>query len=344
MNPISIKDYASSSLIASKILEYDNQPDLVKTKLKLSEPLPKEHIEYFDPTTKDRFAIREYNYSGIKRLFDMSFDPKNNLFIISVKVKFVGAFRALEDNTGNPVINSNGDEVILPYDSTFLFNSNFYQINDYIDTNATWINESNLKQKVETILNSKQYYFVPKNCSKGSCTCKIPVKFELIPDASAKEEIYVYELATRADSGNWAIDQALEYKTTPNSSLYSNDLYSIISSGQFNPQSYSILNWTKSPKWEMDNVCAHETGHLYGWPDEYFAFGGAIHPKYVKKNSTPPNQIDFTAQTPDDWQGLSATNLMGEGTGIQNPLIQKYYLYEMRDWFEKQTGISWDVQ
>jgi hypothetical protein len=34
---------------------------------------------------------------------------------------------------------------------------------------------------------------------------------------------------------------------------------------------------------------------------------------------------------------------MGKGMYTESPEIQKYYMYGLRDWFEDQNGIEWDV-
>jgi hypothetical protein len=66
---------------------------------------------------------------------------------------------------------------------------------------------------------------------------------------------------------------------------------------------------------------------------------------YVNQIGNPPYMINLNIPEPVDfWKRYSADNLMGAGTDNPNPRIEKYYMYQIRDWFEKETGISWDVQ
>ena len=66
---------------------------------------------------------------------------------------------------------------------------------------------------------------------------------------------------------------------------------------------------------------------------------------YIKTTGNPPYQIDLNIPEPQNfWKRYSETNLMGAGTQKIHPDIQKYYLHQIKEWFDKTTGINWDVQ
>jgi type VI secretion system secreted protein VgrG len=89
-------------------------------------------------------------------------------------------------------------------------------------------------------------------------------------------------------------------------------------------------------------VLTHECGHLFGWPDEYWAEGGFVHQQYIARQ-----QLDFTAgaslKGQATWQMDSDPNLMGQGANHDGASTPGYYLYGIRDWFASKTGKPWKV-
>lgn len=94
------------------------------------------------------------------------------------------------------------------------------------------------------------------------------------------------------------------------------------------------------------NVIAHECGHLFNYPDEYWKYGGWVHEQYIKDK-----KLDFDVGLRNDgretWQIASKTNVMGGGCNIQASMSDKaspsatvhpYYLEYIRRHFCELTG------
>ncbi|MDR8068320.1 type VI secretion system Vgr family protein [Burkholderia cenocepacia] len=173
---------------------------------------------------------------------------------------------------------------------------------------------SGFKKRIEEGLNRGNYSMQPKACPLGkACTCKVKVKLEveLVQTGRCHAEINLFPKVTRANSENWGEVQV-----------------------EWNPQQQRFVPVS------TQNAIAHESGHLFGWPDEYFVDGGAVFGKYINSR----HLVDVTmAQLDDNWQRTTETNLMGRGMYTQKPEIPKYYMYGFRDWFNEKTGIDWEV-
>lgn len=97
---------------------------------------------------------------------------------------------------------------------------------------------------------------------------------------------------------------------------------------------------------DVAHVEAHECGHYFNFPDEYYARGGWLHESYIKNE-----QIDFPLVDAKAggllWQGRSPTNLMGYGAllAIKNgrATIKPYYLEYVRRQFSLATNKLWRV-
>ncbi|MDR5750511.1 MULTISPECIES: type VI secretion system tip protein VgrG [unclassified Caballeronia] len=193
-----------------------------------------------------------------------------------------------------------------------------------IDRNVSDVNGSVYKNLIETTLNKGGYKLILDGCQKGaSCGCRVPVKFcadiRVVTPAEAEKlnadtTINLFPNVDRADAKNWPAA----------------DHYGVDNSGQ-----------TVAENWQ---VKAHETGHLFAFPDEYWKYGGFVHKQYVKSDMT----LDFARGRENSsdnktWQIESQDNLMGYGCNKSSAIIQPYYLEYIRQWFSSYTNKKWRV-
>lgn len=94
-----------------------------------------------------------------------------------------------------------------------------------------------------------------------------------------------------------------------------------------------------------EHVQAHETGHLFSFPDEYYDQGGAVHKQYinVETNQSIKLALAQNNSNKDTWQGTTNENVMGVGVYQKVSKTPPYYLYRIRDWFQNETGREWKV-
>jgi hypothetical protein len=173
-----------------------------------------------------------------------------------------------------------------------------------------------MKGNIETVLNQNAYKLTIGNCPQGdACSCQIPVFFrvEFVTDANKPHhaKVNLFAQATRADSGNWGEENVTRM-----------------------PQGWKPL--------ETEHVQAHETGHLFSFPDEYYAGGGAIHADYIKDQHVDIRRAN-ESRDKDKWQGVTASNLMGIGVYSATSETPSYYLYRVRNWFNAATGREWKI-
>jgi type VI secretion system secreted protein VgrG len=193
-----------------------------------------------------------------------------------------------------------------------------------IDRNVSDVNGSVYKSIIEKTLNQGGYKLILDGCQKSaSCGCRVRVKFcadiRVVTPAeagrlNADTTIYLFPNVDRADAKNWPAA----------------DHYGVDNSGQ-----------TVAENWQ---VKAHETGHLFAFPDEYWRHGGFVHKQYVKSDMT----LDFARGRENlsdnkTWHIESQDNLMGYGCNKSSAIIQPYYLEYIRQWFSSYTNKKWRV-
>ena len=180
------------------------------------------------------------------------------------------------------------------------------------------------KSEIEKTLNQGNYKLVRGGCQKGAaCGCRVAVKFCVEIHAvrgidansiDADALIDIFPETARADAANWS-EVDLGYD----------------SFGALSPQ--------------VQQVKAHETGHLFAFPDEYWQNGGFVHAQYVKDDL----MLDFTLgdantlQPNKTWQISSPVNLMGGGCTMRTAVTRPYYFECIRKWFSKYTNREWRV-
>ncbi|SAL56131.1 type IV secretion protein Rhs [Caballeronia sordidicola] len=108
-------------------------------------------------------------------------------------------------------------------------------------------------------------------------------------------------------------------------------------------------SWLDNPA--DTNVVAHECGHMFNFPDEYWEFGGWVHKMYIKNN-----ELDFETGEKlngnEVWQMRSSSNLMGYGAlnaikpgpkSAPSATVSPHYLEYIRRHFCELTHKTWRI-
>ncbi|AFQ48497.1 type VI secretion system Vgr family protein [Burkholderia cepacia] len=273
-------------------------------------------VDYFQtgadgtPVLKDKKRIW-LKFSGTKDSYDIGYAPATATVTATVYIK-VNLKDQYWINNGSVYMDpSTGKPFSVPFNSDGIRKDRVMRI---VDRPGGLGPILGFKKRIEDGLNKGNYSMQPKACPLGrACTCKVKLKLEveLVQIGRCHAEVNLYPLVTRANSANWGEVQ---------------------------------VEWDDQQKRYVpvstQHALVHETGHLFGWPDEYFLDGGAVFGKYINSR----NLVDVKmAQLDDNWQRTTETNLMGGGMLTEKPEIPKYYMYGFRDWFNKKTGIDWEV-
>lgn len=187
---------------------------------------------------------------------------------------------------------------------------------------------NDVRARVESILNQKSLWLVLAKCRKGaSCGCRVKVKFAIELLLAGKNEksgmgkkvhreINLFPKAIRPDANSWGEEASNE-------------------KGRVYPF--------------PDNSIAHECGHLFNFPDEYYGEGGWLHKMYIENGEVNFAKVD-AENGKHVWQGYSDPNLMGGGcaklalpNGGPTAAIDCYYANYIAREFNKMTGKIWRV-
>jgi len=186
------------------------------------------------------------------------------------------------------------------------------------------VDASTYKNMIERTLNQGNYKLILDGCNKGAaCGCRVAVRFcadvhvVRVADAAALDPnitINLYPTTERADAVNWPEKEYVKEATT----------------GRYTER----FTQTK----------AHETGHLFNFPDEYWEQGGFVHSMYIKNSG----DIDFALAdankaTNKVWVIETEDNLMGGGCLKPTATTSPYYIEYIRRWFSAQTNRLWRV-
>jgi type VI secretion system secreted protein VgrG len=101
---------------------------------------------------------------------------------------------------------------------------------------------------------------------------------------------------------------------------------------------------------DQDNVQAHECGHLFAFPDEYWQREGSVHKTYVRDQQLIFGFGEILRGKPI-WQIECADNLMGAAANNSAPVsgrqqtarIEPYYLEYVRREFSRITARPWKI-
>ena len=212
---------------------------------------------------------------------------------------------------------------------------------DYRDAVGPGFDVRALSGRIEAVLNQGGYKLILDGCSKGAaCGCRVKVNFKVDLRVSAKGApivgfnphvtLKLFPLVLRADTGSWGEKHKWQDR-------------------------FKVMH-----DYPDANVEAHECGHYFNFPDEYYDRGGWLHESYIKDE-----QIDFLLVDAKSgalfWQGHSANtalssdgwgyggNLMGDGangpiqSGRVTASIKPYYLEYVRRQFSLATNKLWRV-
>ncbi|CAN7296138.1 type VI secretion system tip protein VgrG [Caballeronia sp. LjRoot29] len=206
---------------------------------------------------------------------------------------------------------------------------------DYRDAVGPKFDVRALISRIEAVLNQGGYKLILDGCSKGAaCGCRVKVNFKVdlrvsikgtpIDGFSPHVSLKLFPFVLRADTGSWG--EKHKYK-----------------------QDRKILDYPDA------NVEAHECGHYFNFPDEYYGQGGWLHESYIKNEQIDFSLVDAKAGAMV-WQGHSQTdatyvgaNVMGDGAnaalqgGRVTAAIKPYYLEYVRRQFSLATNKLWRV-
>ncbi|KWH24834.1 type IV secretion protein Rhs [Burkholderia cepacia] len=273
-------------------------------------------VSYFQTGEDGKAVLKDkkriwLNFSGTEDSYDIGYAPATATVTATVYIKVNLKDQYWINNGAVYMDPSTGKPFSVPFNSDGIRKDRVMQI---VDRPGGLAPISGFKKRIEDGLNRGNYSMQPKKCPLGSaCTCKVKLKLEveLVQIGRCHAEVNLYPLVTRANSANWGEVQ---------------------------------VEWDEEQKRYVpvspQHALVHETGHLFGWPDEYFINGGAVFGRYINSR----HLVDLKmAQLDDNWQRTTETNVMGRGMFTEKPEIPKYYMYGFRDWFNKKTGIDWEV-
>ncbi len=200
---------------------------------------------------------------------------------------------------------------------------------DYRDSVGSRFDIRALIARIEAVLNQGNYKLILDGCSKGAaCGCRVKVNFKLnlrvsikgapIDEFKPHVTLKLFPQVLRADTGAWGE----QYK--------------------WKDESKKIHDYPDS------NVEAHECGHYFNFPDEYYGQGGWLHESYIKNEQIDFSLVDANVGTLF-WQGHSVGNVMGDGANVplqpgrSTASIESYYLEYVRRQFSIATNKLWRV-
>jgi len=264
-----------------------------------------------------------------KSEFQLIYDARNKIITAKTVIALVPKLLVqIDPKTKKPFLTTDNKYSPVLYHSTENgANSNkSYESQNYmlIDRDTGGIEASKYKSDIESALNSGNYKLILGGCrKKEACGCRIAVRFcvdvhvvneEDAIKLKANNTIQLFPQVSRADALHWG---EVDYK--PNS--------------------------LAEPENEVaSQVKAHEVGHLFNFPDEYWQYGGFVHEQYIRDDKMLDfdigikNGIDKTNET---WQFDSGNNLMGYGANEPKAMTRPYYLEYIRHWFSRHTHKEW---
>ncbi|MCT9978230.1 hypothetical protein M2R48_07820 [Acinetobacter sp. I-MWF] len=295
---------------------------------------PKKHSNQLKTVEENgkKLVVTFYNYGGGSKNIDIEFDPKKNVLCFSCRIVFLPK---------RVISNKDGKE--YPYENQKSDNIDVFLIENREITEEI-INFIQEKQgKVNELINYVGYYFSPSDCNiAGGCTCSIPVIMKVSmqvqhasePQSPLAHYINLYPSASRADASNWG---EIELKKTIKAA---ESIYKVIN-GTPTKVGEKPQEEIEMPQ-DVTSVFLHEAAHLFGFPDEYFEGGGAVHKMYIKPD-TQTVDINFT-EPQNDWKRKVDGHLMSSPLPGKMPIIPAYYYERFREYFENKTGVRWKIK
>ncbi|MGU7779703.1 type VI secretion system tip protein TssI/VgrG [Burkholderia sp. PU8-34] len=276
-------------------------------------------VDYYEtdangkPVLDDHKEMHLNALSGSTGKYDIEYSPATSTLTATVRVKIHLKDQHDVKYGADVRDKATGKMISIPYDSTATLPPGV--VRRIVDRPGGLADASGFKKRIEACLNQHNYYMQPKQCPLGNaCTCKVKLKAEVefVDDGRFHASVNLFPKEARADSENWG-EVSVEWDE--------------------DADAYVTL--------DAPNVMAHETGHLFGWPDEYFENSGAVYGKYINSHKLVDVKMK---QLVDNWQRTTPTNLMGEGAVKTVSEVPRFYFYGFRDWFKRKTRIEWEVR
>lgn len=277
-------------------------------------------------------TTRILNYDGTEYFVDIEFNAEKNILTATIKIKLFPC--TLVENATGKITEYDAGKHSLDLTYEFIQRDITPELKEFIQT----------KQKlVNSILNKDGYYLTPKDCTKsGGCTCKVAVIFNveysfttIKPNRKKRPYgvVYLLPVAFRQDAGHWS---ELESKTVTKTA---ETKYEVIN-GNVITQGGGAIKVIEM--FDTTMTFCHESCHLFGFPDEYFENGGAVHKMYIDPTT---KLIDIKKSQPEnDWKRNAFGQLMSTPKLNELPIIPAYYYEEYRKIFVSQTRLEWEIK
>lgn len=276
--------------------------------------------------------------------FELLYDERSKTLYATLRIKFVPVDLVKADGAGRPLLDADGKWQSIPYESNEHRDLVVAGVGKsrpgyalvYRDRTGPRFDVATKKQQAEHALNAHGCKLILDGCSRGgACGCRVSVVFkvefllalndqdiEMDDGKTIHKMIHLFPRAQRADANAW---------------------------GEVNMYPDDKDKWIDNPN--DTNVVTHECGHLFNFPDEYWAFGGSVHQRYIRDQD-----LDFEAGNNNKgklvWQIEAERNLMGAGanhvvqTDSRQPpsaVVSPYYLEYIRQHFCLLTHKIWRI-
>lgn len=302
-------------------VEYDpKQHDGILNQLKMIELDGKKQVVPF------------YNYSDGFQNIDIEFDSKNNVLVCSRRIILIPK-----------VVKNLDDGKEYPYENQKTTKKEGYLIEPREVTKEIINFIQQKQQQINALINYAGYYLSPSDCNASTgCSCIVPVILKVsmqVQHASERQHpharvINLFPSASRADASNWG-EVELKDEIREAQAIYKviNGIPTKV--GEKPKQKVEYAR-------EATAIFLHEIAHLFGFPDEYFEGGGAVHNMYIKSDT---QTVDIHLPEPlNDWKRKVNGHLMSTAIPGQMPIIPSYYYERFRQYFENKTGIRWKIK
>ncbi|KWN01958.1 hypothetical protein WM22_02075 [Burkholderia ubonensis] len=305
--------------------------------------------EIYQALRADRVPVGSVAGHKFPTAFELAYNGRHKLLEVTVRIKIVPVELFRADATGKEQLGRDGQKQRVPFhhdvhayarpmtvDTPTNGSDGKFYVMRYRDGVGRKFDVKRSKQQVESVLNGHGSVLILDGCSKeAACGCRVVVRFRVefligIGDAAVGDgkkihkTIFLFPEAERADAGTW---------------------------GEIQVVKGGAKDWGQFVSLPESNVVAHECGHLFNFPDEYWEWGGYVHKRYVKDG-----QLDFEAgeyfKRQEVWQIRSDENVMGYGANLPvsqlagtspSARAQPYYLEYIRRHFCEMTHKQWRI-
>jgi uncharacterized protein involved in type VI secretion and phage assembly len=298
--------------------------------------------KWIDPVTK-----AQYRGGGSRNsTFEFAYSEQDKAITCTVRVMMIPMDLFPVDLNGARDTSVSADRATVPYEYSAHSSMKPGMVKqgvkmDYRDAVGPNFDVRALTSRIEAVLNQGAYKLILDGCSKGAaCGCRVKVNFRADLRVSVKRapidvfnphvSLKLFPLVLRADTGSWGEKH------------------------KWQDELKAVHDYPDA------NVEAHECGHYFNFPDEYYDQGGWLHESYIKDEQIDFSLVDAKAGTLC-WQGHATNttrrsdgwsyggNLMGDGAngpvqpGRITASIKPYYLEYVRRQFSLATNKLWRI-